>query len=231
MNGAGSQRVLAILSGLVVTMAAGCADLDIMPTWMPFQEPASDHLPGIVSPAERMTQLQELSKQAQGNSPTQRQRISAELAASISKEDDPLIRVEIIRTLGSYPGTAADAILTAALSDTETQVREAACDAWGRRNDAEAVKLLSETLRSDVDTDVRLAAARALGDTKNPDAVAALGEALDDSDPAMQYRAVLSLEKVTGKNLENDVYRWQQYVKGEQPEPTPSLAERLFHWF
>ena len=82
-----------------------------------------------------------------------------------------------------------------------------------------------------MDADVRLAAAKALGETKNREAVAALGEALDDSDPAMQYRAVLSLKQVTGKDLGNDVNRWQQYVKGEPPEPTPSLAERIRRLF
>jgi hypothetical protein len=47
----------------------------------------------------------------------------------------------------------------------------------------------------------------------------------------MQYRAVLSLQKVTGKDLGNDVERWQQYVKGERPAPTPSLAERIHRLF
>ena len=77
--------------------------------------------------------------------------------------------------------------------------------------------LLAEALRSDVDADVRLAAAKALGETKNPAATAPLGEALNDSDPAMQYQAVLSLQKATGKDLGNDVARWQRYVKGEPP--------------
>ena len=147
------------------------------------------------------------------------------MAASIRTEKDPLIRLEIIRTLGRYPGPAADAILKAALSDPEARVRVAACEAWGKRNDAQAVALLSEALRSDVDADVRLAAAKALGETKNPAAVAALGEALTDSDPAMQYRAVLSLKQATGKDLGNSVERWQQYVKGERPEePDPVVG-------
>ena len=87
-------------------------------------------------------------------------------------------------------------------------------------------------LRADVNPDVRLAAAKALGETKSPEAVPALGEALTDTDPAMQYRAVLSLQKVTGKDLGNDVGRWQQYVKGQQPTATsPSLAERFLRLF
>jgi HEAT repeat protein len=151
--------------------------------------------------------------------------------ASIKTEKDPLIRVEIIRALGRYPGPDADAVLKAALSDADTHVRVAGCEAWGKRGDSQAVKLLAEALRGDVDADVRLAAARALGETKNREAVASLGEALNDSDPAMQYRAVLSLRQVTGKNLGNDVNRWQQYVKGDLPESSPSLTERMRRMF
>jgi HEAT repeat protein len=95
------------------------------------------------------------------------------------------------------------------------------------------VAQLSELLKSDVDTDVRLAAARALGQTHDQAAVAALGAALEDRDPAMQYRAVQSLQELTGKNLGNNVERWQQYVRGEAPktqEPT-SLAERFRKMF
>ena len=90
---------------------------------------------------------------------------------------------------------------------------------------------LSEALRGDVDADVRLAAAKALGETKNTAATAALGEALNDSDPAMQYQGVLALQKVTGKDLGDDVNRWQQYVKNGQPEPTLSWAEQIRRLF
>ena len=53
-----------------------------------------------------------------------------------------------------------------------------------------------------------------------------LGEALADADPAMQYRAVLSLKKVTGKDLGNDVDRWQQYVKGRSCPRADPVAGR-----
>ena len=227
MNGASGPRILLWLCGLMVMTAVGCADLDILPSWMPFQGPAADHLPGVATPAERIVELKKLADKSSHSSVEEKQRISQQLAEAIRTEKDPLIRTEIIRTLGGYPSPAADAILKAALSDADTHVRVAACEAWGHRGDAAASTILSEALRSDVDGDVRLAAAKALGDTKGAEAVAALGEALGDADPAMQYRAVLSLQRVTGKDLGNDVNRWQQYVKGELPEPTPSLAERI----
>lgn len=230
MSGAGGRRVLLMLCGLVAVTAAGCADMDFLPTWVPFQGPTSDPLPGVVTPRQRIEELRKLSDAAASASPAERQRISEQLAVSIRTEKDPLIRLEIIRALGRYPGPAADAILKAALADAEAHVRVAACEAWGRRGDAAAAAMLSEALRSDVDADVRLAAARALGETKNVAAVPALGEALADSDPAMQYQAVLSLKKATGKDLGDNVNRWQRYVKGE-PEPTPSLAERIRRLF
>jgi HEAT repeat protein len=231
MIGASGQRILIVLCGLTAVTVAGCADLDILPSWVPFQSPASDQLPGVVAPAERIAELRKLSQKAASSSPEERQRISQQLVASIRTEKDPQIRVEIIRALGRYPSPEGEVILKAALADADTHVRVAACEAWGKHGDAQAVSLLSDALRSDVDADVRLAAAKALGKTKNPEAVAALGEALSDADPAMQYRAVLSLQKVTGKDLGNDVERWQQYVKGERPGPTPSLAERIRRLF
>jgi HEAT repeat protein len=209
---------------------AGCADLDL-PSWVPFQGQASDKLPGVVTPAERIAELRKLSDAAAQCSPEERKRISDQLAGSIRTEKDPLIRLEIIRTLGKYPGESADAILKAALSDDDTQVRITACEAWGKRSDAQAVQVLSESLKGDVDMDVRLAAAKALGETKNPAAVPALGEALNDSNPALQYRAIVSLQSATGKDLGNDLRRCQQYVKGEPPGPPPTMAERLRRLF
>ncbi|MEN6406228.1 MAG: HEAT repeat domain-containing protein [Thermoguttaceae bacterium] len=226
----GRSIVWWFLGGIFVLMA-GCADLDILPAWVPFQGPVSDTMPGVVPPVERIAKIRKLSEEAGSAGAEQKQQVSRQLAESIREEKDPLIRMEIIRALGHYPGPEADTVLKAAIADPDVQVRMAACEAFGKRRDAESVKLLSETLRSDVDADVRLTAALALGETKNPEAVPALGEALNDSDPAMQYRAVLSLKQVTGKDLGNDVRPWQQYVKGETPDPAPSLAERLRHLF
>lgn len=231
MTCASGQRILLWLCGLAAVSAAGCADLDILPSWIPFQGQASDTLPGVKTPAERIAELRQLSANAASGSAEQKQQVAQQLVASIRTEKDPLLRVEIIRALGRYPGPQSDAVLKAAFSDADTHVRMAACEAWGKRGDGQAVGFLSETLRSDVDADVRLAAAKALGETKNRDSVPALGEALGDSDPAMQYRAMLSLERVTGKDLGNDVGRWQQYVKGDLPETAPSIAERLRHMF
>jgi len=123
-------------------------------------------------------------------------------------------------------------VCRAGLKDPDANVRVTACEALGRRKGPVAVEGLAETLKSDLDKDVRLAAVRALGETKDPAAREALGVALDDPDPAMQYRAVMSLRLVTGQNFGNDVARWKAYVKGEPaPAAKPvSIANRLFPW-
>ena len=93
----------------------------------------------------------------------------------------------------------------------------------------QAVKLLVELLRTDVNVDVRLAAAKALGETRSPAAVAPLGDALADTDPAMQYQAVLAVQQATGKDFGDDVGRWQRYLKDGQ-QPPPGLAEQIRRW-
>lgn len=220
---------LSLLACILALSGTGCASFDAGSCWAPFRKQADDDLADIPSPAKRIASLRELARNASRATPEQRQQVAAELVESIRTEEDPLIRAEIVRALGAYPGPAADAVLRAALSDPDAEVRVAACEIWGDRGDAEATALLAEVLDRDADVDVRLAAAAALGESENPAAAAALGLALEDRDPAMQYRAVLSLRRLTGKNFGNDVNRWRQYVAGRLPEPAspPSIAERL----
>ena len=80
MPGASGQRILIALCGLAAVTAAGCADLDILPSWVPFQGPASDKLPGVVTPAERIAELRKLSDKAAASSAAEKQQISQQLA-------------------------------------------------------------------------------------------------------------------------------------------------------
>jgi HEAT repeat protein len=118
-------------------------------------------------------------------------------------------------------------MLTAGLKDSDRDVRIICCETVGQHKPADAAKLLMEVLASDTEIDVRLAAARALGEFKDdPAVVVALGTALDSNDPAMQYRAVQSLRKTTGKNYDDNINTWREYVKGNNP-PEPSVASKL----
>ncbi len=220
------KRFLIIVFAFLALLLPGCAEL---PPWVPFQGPTSDNLPGVITPAQKISQLRKLALKAAESDPQTKHRAALQLTSAIRSETDPLVRAEIVRTLGDYPDSAADGILKAALNDPDTDVRIAACQSWGKRGDAQAAGLLAPLLSSDVNQDVRLAAARALGKTKDQQAIIALGDALVDSDPAMQYRAVLSLKEITGADLGNNVDRWREYVKQEHPQPSQpaSLADRM----
>jgi len=230
MNATTGRQIWTLALGILALLLPGCAD---MPAWVPFQGARSDDLPGVVTPAAKIAQLKKMSSEAAKSDQETRHRVVGQLVVAIRSETDSLIRAEIIRTLGDYPDPAADPVLKAALNDPDADVRIAACEAWGKRGNAQAAELLVPILSSDVSQDVRLAAARALGKIKDPRAVAALGEALTDSDPAMQYRAVLSLKEVTGQDLGNNVDRWREYVKEGHPLPAhpTSMAERLKKMF
>jgi HEAT repeat protein len=122
-------------------------------------------------------------------------------------------------------------MLTAGLKDSDRDVRIICCETVGKHRPPDSARLLIEVLTSDTELDVRIAAARALGEFKDdPAVVAALGTALDSTDPAMQYRAVQSLRKTTGKKYDDNINTWREYVKGTNP-PEPSVATKVKSWF
>jgi HEAT repeat protein len=116
-----------------------------------------------------------------------------------------------------------------ALSDSAPTVRVAACRALGQIPAPEAQAALLEALNSDTDIDVRLAAADALKNFPNRQTIDGLAVALDDRDPALQYRAMQTLSEVTGQSLGNSVAAWRQYVQGGNVTPgePASVAQRL----
>jgi HEAT repeat protein len=149
----------------------------------------------------------------------------------LQKEEFAQMRIRLLQTLGAFPQPAATAMVTAGLEDSDRDVRIICCETVGKHKPPDAAKLLMKVLSSDTEIDVRIAAARALGEFKDDAAViAALGTALDSTDPAVQYRAVQSLRKTTGKNYDDNINTWREYVKGNNP-PEPSVATKVKNWF
>ena len=237
MNGFRTIVLLGLACSLGLISAMGCSNgFSLVDTGSIFQMPWSekpDEMPGVVAPHKRMAELQKTANSSHTLGPAEQEALSQRLAQEIRGEADPLVRLEIVRAISTCKTPTADSVLESALEDDSPDVRAMACDMMGRRGGSQAVRLLSKTVASDINADVRLAATRALGETGDPAAVAGLGVALEDGDPTMQYRAVLSLQKVTHKDYGKDVGLWRQYVKGENPAPPAptSIAERIRNLF
>jgi hypothetical protein len=227
--------LLAIALPFAVSLLAGCSgdpmmDLVSLNPWRR-EEWAADEQFGM-NPHTRLAELNSLAERAAGMSPQDQERVSEDLAMQLRDEQNALFRARMVRVLGELKTASARQTLAAATGDTSPTVRIAACDAWARQRGPEAVESLAKVVGGDTDLDVRMAATRALGALDDPGAVRALALALDDSDPALQNRAMLSLREVSGQDYGLDVAAWRQYARGEDPQyEAPSIAERLRELF
>lgn len=181
----------------------------------------------------RLEELQNTRREAARMNEQQQAQLARRLNLSVTQDPSAVYRAEVVRTLGALTTPAAIEGLQLASQDEERVVRIAACEAWGQRQGIEALHALGAIVRSDDDLDVRIAATRELGKFKDQAAVQSLGFALDDPDPALQFRAVESLRRISNEDFGNSVPAWRQYVRGEpvdRPEP-PSIVHRLMTFF
>lgn len=156
------------------------------------------------------------------------QRVANNLAEILHRDPVTLLRLHAVKLLGQLNCPAAIQALEAASQDQTSDIRIAAVKAWGNMPAETAIPQLQEMIGSDTNADVRMAATRALGNFSGQKAVAAISLALDDRDPALQFRAAESLQKVTGEPLGRDIGAWQQYVRNVIPnkpavEPNSSI--------
>lgn len=183
--------------------------------------------PQVTAPYERVEKLRELAKSAPEMPETEQRRLTGILLEDIQKEEDPAMRAEILKTLTALGNETSLAVLKAALKDPNPLVRTTACEGWRKRGGTEAAGTLMQMMNTDKDLDVRMAAARELGELQDKEAIPTLGTWLDDPNPAMQYRAVQSLRKITGKDFGEDVTKWKLYVQGGSPEEVSIVSKLL----
>ena len=164
----------------------------------------------------RVQQIEALGQRASRGDAEQASEIARQLALELRPDQPTAIRSAIIRTLGRINSPAAVTGLRTGIQDPEPMLRSEACRSLARIDAPAAMDLLVETLARDTDTDVRLAAVRGLGEYRNPKALEALGGALDDRDPAVQYLAMQSMERVTGQKAGYDVRQWKEVARNPQ---------------
>lgn len=221
MQALSGKRCRALGLALVLVGASGCVEfgMDIPQLWQTkkSKQKAADLAKYGPTAKEKIAKLKSLRENANSYSPSDKSQIAADLAKEIQNESNTSVRKHILLTLGSYPGDDAAAALRLSLRDSDADVRVAACAGLAKYNGTDSTKMLSQTLADDSSIDVRLAAAKALGMKREPAAIAALGTALEDGDPAIQYRAMASMKESSGKNFGNDVNAWRQYARSVAP--------------
>ena len=170
---------------------------------------------------QRITALEAEAKAAQAGGPAARAEFTQRLVTEMLGEHDPRVRTRILAVAADFDTPDAVAICKGALHDPADEVRMEACAVWARRGGPEAVSLLAARATADAELDVRLRALRMLGELGDRQAIPVLAKALEDPDPAVQYRAVAALKKVSCRDLGNDVNRWREWAA----DPEGSAAE------
>jgi HEAT repeat protein len=182
---------------------------------------------------QKKNELARIRTSAKSYSPEKRQQLVTQIATRYREENSRVLRAELIRTLGAFPGASAEETLLVAATDPDPDVRRLACEGLSGRNTAESLNVLAQAVSGDNQLDVRLAAARSLRTYKDPVAVRALGMALDENDAAMQFVAMDSLKSASGKDYGQSLAAWKEYVQGGDPAPPapPSIAQQIQQWW
>lgn len=221
MNPSAAIRICVLLA--LVATASGCAG------WRNRLDPkkaAAERERYGATADQRITELQEEAARAKQGEGAGQVAFTQALAGKVLVEHDPRVRAAMLGIAAEFDTPAAVAVCRGALEDPEARVRMAACEAWRERGGPEAVSLLAARIDADPDIDVRLKALKEIGALGDAAAVPALARALEDPDPAVQFRAVGALKDVSGRDLGDDVNAWRAWAADPNAKGTEwSIAE------
>ncbi len=172
MNMPSQRGLTAVAVCLIGLSAAGCIDTPKggLSYMNPLYRDAPIDSAYGPTPDQQIATLRRTARSAKRLSAQQQSQTSGKLVSQLQNEVDPLIRVEIVRTLSVFPTAAAAYGMKQAIEDNNVKVRVAACEGWANLRGDEAINVLAEKLASSTEDDVRLAAARALGKFRGSEA-------------------------------------------------------------
>lgn len=220
------KRAIAAFGLLILT--SGCIDLGKPRFENPFANnppPAYKSQYGL-TPTQKVDRLRQLAVDSQSMSREEQTALTRELITTLKNESDPILRRELVRTLGGMSVPDATEGLQMALDDENEQVRIVACEAWGRRSDGQSIDMLASVLSEEEDVDVRLAASQALARRSDRSAIMHAAATLEDPDPAIQLATMQSLRAATGVSIGDNIDEWKTYLAGAgqsliEPASTP----------
>lgn len=220
----------------LVPAVVGCADgplwrLGYLNPWVVKQWNEEEEILATLS--ERRGRIESIRATVDQMSPLEADRSIDFLRDTVINEPVLLIRLDAVQILGMLPGPRASEALRGILSDPDAQVRLAAANAFESRAAAETIPAMRSVLEAEDDLDIRLAATRILGRFKDDRAaIDALAIALQDPEPALQFRAMESLQQTTGRDYGFDARKWQAFLNGQLPdEPATSVADAIRSMF
>jgi HEAT repeat protein len=234
ITGHSASSSCCLLLAILALSTAGCADelASMRPVFLDryFPEKYDATTGAIVKPAERIDEIRALGENARSQSPAEQQPIATALAKQIQREQDPLVRRAIIRSLSNFQTPMAGAVIAAGLNDPDRDVRIASCEEISEHRSADAASRLTQVLERDNSVDVRIAAIRGLGALKDAASLPRLVPALESRDPAVQLAAIDAARAIRrdqgGEDLGGDVNAWIAFAQGRQPtiasQPAPS---------
>jgi hypothetical protein len=222
---AGWSRIRSGRAAVLAPLLAACCGCATLPPWLHGGKPSAEREKYGTTADQRMNDLAEQAKAAKAGSSTQRTEFTRDLARKVLDEHDPRVRCAIVKAAAGFDTPAALSICRGGLEDPDERVRVTACSAWRERGGPEAVELLGARYHADREIDVRLRALRELGELGDKAAVPVLARALEDPDPAVQYRAVAALKQISGRDLGDDVNAWRAWAADPEGGPEWSIAE------
>jgi len=232
LNLIGTVMKRAIVAFGLLILMTGCIDLGTPKFDNPFSRtPPPEYKSQYgLTPTQKVDRLRQLAVDSQSMTADQQRAVTRELITTLSNETNPLLRRELVRTLGGMSVQEAAEGLQIALDDDNHQVRIAACEAWGRRPDAQSVDILASVLSEEDDVDVRLAASQALSRRTDQSAIIHAAATLEDRDPAVQLATMESLRNATGATIGDNISEWKSYLAGTDkslaaPRSAPILGD------